>query len=86
LTSLPPVLQAPKSGVPFRLYVAAKPSVIGDVLTQETDGKEYVVAYESRRLLDTEMRHTFIEKLCLSLCYACTKLRHYLLFSTCDVA
>jgi hypothetical protein len=39
LTS-PPVLQAPRSGVPFRLYIAAEQSVIGDVLTQETDDKE----------------------------------------------
>jgi hypothetical protein len=85
LTSLP-VLQAPKSGVPFRLYIAAEPSVIGAVLTQETDGKEYVVAYESIRLLDAETRYTFIEKLCLSLYYVCTKLRHYLLTSTCYVA
>jgi hypothetical protein len=85
LTS-PPVLQVPKSGVPFRLYVVAEPNVIGAVLTQETDGKEYVVAYESRRLLDAETRYTFIEKLYLSLYYACTKLRHYLLSSTCYVA
>jgi hypothetical protein len=85
LTS-PPVLQAPKSGVPFRFYVAVEPSVIGAVLTQETDGKEYIVAYESRRLLDAETRYTFIEKLCLSLYYDCTKLRHCLLFSTCYVA
>jgi hypothetical protein len=28
-----PVLQAPKSGVPFRLYITAEPSVIGAVLT-----------------------------------------------------
>jgi hypothetical protein len=60
--------------------------VIGAVLTQETDGKEYVVAYESRRLLDAETRYTFIEKLSLSLYYACTKLRLYLLSSTCYVA
>jgi hypothetical protein len=85
LTS-PPVLQAPKSGVPIRLYVAAEPSVIGAVLTQETDGKEYVVGYDSRRLLDAETRYTFIEMLCLSLYYACTKLRNYLLSSTCYVA
>jgi hypothetical protein len=85
LTS-PPVLQAPKSGVPFRLYIAAEPNVIGAVLTQETDGKEYIVAYQIRRLLDAEMRYTFIEKLCLSLYYACIKLRHYLLSSTCYVA
>jgi hypothetical protein len=60
--------------------------VIGAVLTQETDGKEYIVAYESRRLLDAETRYTFIEKICLSLYHACTKLRYYLLSSTCYVA
>jgi hypothetical protein len=85
LTS-PPVLQAPKSGVPFRFYIEAEQSVIGAVLTQETDGREYVVAYESRRLLDAETRYTFIEKLCLSLYYDCTKLSHYLLSSTCYFA
>jgi hypothetical protein len=85
LTS-PPVLQAPKSGVPFRFYIEAEQSVIGAVLTQETDGREYVVAYESRRLLDAETRYTFIEKIGLSLYYACTKLSHYLLSSTCYVA
>jgi hypothetical protein len=35
----PPVLQAPKSGIPFKLYVAAEKDVIGGVLTQETEGK-----------------------------------------------
>ena len=39
----------------------------------------------SRRLINAETRYTFIEKLCLSLYYACTKLRHYLLSSTCIV-
>jgi hypothetical protein len=42
--------------------------VIGAILTQETDGKEFIVSYESRILLDAEMRYTFIENLCLSLC------------------
>jgi hypothetical protein len=85
LTS-PPVLRAPKCGIPFKLYIAAEKDVIGGVLTQETEGKEYIVAYESRRLLDAETRYTFIEKLCLSLYQSCTKLRHYLLPSTCIVA
>jgi ribonuclease HI len=35
--------------------------------------------------LDEETRYQFIEKLCFSLYYACTKLRHYLLSSTCIV-
>ena len=84
--STPPVLRAPKAGIPFRLYVAAEDGIIGAVLTQEVDGKEYIITYLSRRLLDTEKRYVFIEKLCLSLYYACTKLRHYLLSSTCVVA
>ena len=80
--SSPLVLKAPRRGVPFRLYVAAEDKVIGAVLTQETEEKEYIITYISRRLIDAEMRYTFIEKLCLSLYYACTKLRHYLLSST----
>jgi hypothetical protein len=84
--STPPVLKAPQSGVPFRLYVAAENDVIGAILTQEADRKEHIITYVSRRLLDAETRYQFIEKLCFSLYYACTKLRHYLLSSTCIVA
>jgi hypothetical protein len=40
----------------------------------------------SRCLVDAEIRYSFIEKLCLSLFYACFKLRHYLLSSTYVVA
>ena len=83
--SSPPVLKASKRGIPFMLYVAAEDKVIGAVLTQDTEGKEYAITYVGRRLVDAETRYTFIEKLCLSLYYACTKLRHYLLSSTCIV-
>ena len=69
----------------FKLYVAAEDKVIGAVLTQETEGKEYIITYLSRRLIDAETRYTFIEKLYLSPYYAYTKLRHYLLFSICIV-
>jgi ribonuclease HI len=48
---------------------------------QETEGKEHVVTYLSRRLVDAKIRYTFIEKLCLCLFYACTKCRCYLLSS-----
>jgi len=47
LSSLP-VLKAPRRGVPFKLYIAAEDKVIGAVLTQETEGKEYIVTYISR--------------------------------------
>ena len=46
--SLPPVLKAPRRGVPFRLYVAAEDKVIGAILTQETEGREYIITYLSR--------------------------------------
>jgi hypothetical protein len=42
LTS-PPILQAPKSGAPFQLYVATEPSMIGVVLTQETDARSMLL-------------------------------------------
>jgi len=65
--------------------VATEDRVIGVVLTQWTEEKEYIITYISRRLIDVETRYTFIEKLCLSLYCACTKLRHYLLSSACIV-
>jgi ribonuclease HI len=81
-----PVLKAPQAGVSFRLYIAAEDKVIGAVMTQETEGKEHVVTYLSRRLVDAETRYTFIERLCLCLFYACTKCRCYLLSSHCTVS
>jgi hypothetical protein len=84
--SLVPVVKEPQVGVLFRLYIAAKDKVIGAVLTQETERKEHVVTYLSRRLVDAETRYTCIEKLCLCLFYACTKCRCYLLASHCIVS
>jgi hypothetical protein len=59
--------------------------MIRTVLTQVMEGKEHIITYLSQRLIDAETRYSFIEKLCLSLFYGCSKLRHYLLFSTCVV-
>jgi hypothetical protein len=81
----PPVLRAPLLGKDFKLYISAQNHVIGSVLTQEDRGKEFMVAYLSRRLGDAETRYTPIEKLCLSLYYSCTKIRHYLLTSSCVI-
>jgi len=46
--SSPPVLKAPRRGIPFRLHVAVEDRVISVVLTQETEGKEYTITYLSR--------------------------------------
>jgi hypothetical protein len=53
---------------------------------QKESGKEFVVAYASKRLLDTKTRYIHVEKLCLSLYYACSKFRHYILSSHWTVA
>jgi hypothetical protein len=63
--STPLVLCAPKRGVPFKLYIAAEEKIIGAVLTQEDKGKEYVIAYLGRRLLDPKTRYSHIEKFVL---------------------
>jgi hypothetical protein len=76
--SSPPVLRAPRVGKPFRLYVAAQERVVGTVPTKEEEGKEFMVAYINMRLIDVETQYEFVEKLCLSLYYACTKVRHYI--------
>jgi hypothetical protein len=72
----PPVLQAPKVGNPFKMYIGAQEQVIGAILLQEEDGKEFPVAYVSRRLLDAETRYFFMEKFFLSLYYVCSNFRH----------
>ena len=82
----PPMLRAPKVGNPFKMYIVVQEWVIGVVLLQEEDGKEFPVAYMSQHLLDAETRYVFMEKLCLSLYYACSKFRHYILSRSCVVA
>jgi hypothetical protein len=84
--SSPLVMKAPMAGIMFRLYIAAEDAVLRAVLMQVMDGKKDIITYLSRCLIDAEIRSSFIEKLCLSLLYACSKLRHYLLSSTCIVA
>jgi hypothetical protein len=85
ILSSAPILKAPQVGVSLRLYIPAEDKVIRVVLTQATKGKEHVVTYLSRRLVDAKTRYTFIEKICLCLFYAYTKCMCYLLSSHCTV-
>jgi hypothetical protein len=64
------------------MYIAAQGWVIGAVLLQEEDGKEFPVAYIILCLLDAETRYVFMEKLCLCLYYVCSKFRHFILSSS----
>jgi hypothetical protein len=81
----PPVLVPPQLNKPFKLYVVADTQTIGSALIQEFEGKERIVAYLSRKLLDPETRYSAAEKLCLCVYYSCTKFRHYLLNAECIV-
>jgi ribonuclease HI len=77
--SKPPVLVPPQQGKPFYVYLSVGATSIASVIIQVQDGKERVVFYLSRRMLDAETRYPEIEKLCLCLFFTCTKLRHILL-------
>jgi len=81
----PPVLVPPQHGKPFRLYLSTDDSVIGSALIQEFEGKEHLIYYLRRRLVDAETRYSSIEKLCLCLYFSSIKLRHYLLSVECTV-
>ncbi|XP_015970077.1 uncharacterized protein LOC107493500 [Arachis duranensis] len=64
---------------PLKLYIAASINTIGCMLAQEDEnGHERTVYYLRRVLTDIETRYSLIEKLCLSLYYACMKLKCYM--------
>jgi hypothetical protein len=73
------VLVPPQQDKPFYVYLSVGDTSITSVVIQVHDGKERVVFYLSRRMLDAETRYPDIEKLCLCLFFTCTKLRHILL-------
>jgi hypothetical protein len=65
--------------------MAADTQTIGSALIKEFEGKERVVAYLSRKLLDPKTRYLAVEKFCLCVYYSCTKFQHYLLNAECTV-
>ena len=81
----PPVLIPPQQGKPFRLYLSTDGMVIGSPLIQKFEGKDRVIYYLSRRLIDAETRYSAIKKLCLCLYFSCIKLRDYLLSAECTI-
>jgi hypothetical protein len=65
----------------FYIYLSVRDTSIASVVVHVYDGKEKVVFYLSKRMLDTETRYHEIENLCLCLFLTCTMLRHILLFA-----
>ena len=81
-TSIPPVLMPPIQSHPLKLYLSAANESISCLLAQNNSkGHEQAVYYLSTVLNLEETRYSPIEKLCLALYFACTKLRHYLIKS-----
>ncbi|XP_070679188.1 uncharacterized protein [Malus domestica] len=79
LTS-PPVLVPPQRGKPLKLYISASEKSIGSSLAQNNEGgKEQAVYYLSRILTEVETRYSPVERLCLTLYFTASKLRHYML-------
>jgi hypothetical protein len=74
------VLVPPQQDRSFYIYLSVGNTSIASVVVQVHDGKEKVVFYLSRRMLDMETWCHEIEKLCLYLFFTCTKLWHILLF------
>jgi hypothetical protein len=75
------VLVPPQQDRPFYINLSVGDTSIASVVVQVHAGKENVVFYLSRRMLDMETRYHEIVKLCLYLFFTCTKLRHILLFA-----
>jgi hypothetical protein len=72
-------LVPPQQDKPFYVYLSVGDTSIASVVIHVHDGKERVVFYLSRRMVDAETRYPDIEKLCLCLFFTCTKLHHLLL-------
>jgi hypothetical protein len=73
------MLVPPQQDRPLYMYLSVGDTSIASVVIQVHDGKERVVFYLSRRMLDAETRYHDIEKLCLCLFFTCIKHRHILL-------
>ncbi|EGT33479.1 hypothetical protein CAEBREN_32143, partial [Caenorhabditis brenneri] len=84
-----PVLQAPRSGVPFviesdasSIAVGAGSIAVGALLLQVgEDGELHPIAYDSRKLTVTERKYPPIETEALGLAFAVTAFRTYILGS-----
>ncbi|KAM1684004.1 hypothetical protein ACFXTN_032117 [Malus domestica] len=82
----PPVLVPPRRGKPLKLYISAAEESIGCLLAQDNDaGREQAIFYLSRNLSQLKINYPAVEKLCLAVFFAASKLRHYMLPSVTQV-
>ncbi|KAM2206436.1 hypothetical protein ACFX1S_025819 [Malus domestica] len=82
----PHVLIPPRRGKPLKLYISAAEESIGCLIAQDNDsGREQAIFYLSRNLNQLKINYFAIEKLCLAVFFAASKLRHYMLPSVTQV-
>lgn len=74
-----PILRLPDINKSFTLTTDASSRGIGACLMQEVDGHLHPVLYVSRKLSPAEKNYAIIEKECLAIVWAVTKLSKYLL-------
>lgn len=75
-----PIIRAPNPTAPFTVHTDASDMAIGATIMQhdEQTGKEYVVAYDSRKLTDAEKKWAAHEREQLAVVHALTTWRHHL--------
>ena len=72
---MPPTIRQP-----LLLYLLGSDIALGCLLAQLDDsGKERVVYYLSKRILEYECKYIMIERLCLALVWATRRIRHYVI-------
>ena len=76
-----PVLKPPRQGKLLILYLALEENAMGVILAQEgPEGVEHAVYYLSKKFLPYEEKYNLVEKTCLIMIWATSKLRHYFQF------
>ena len=75
--STAPILLAPCEEEDLFLYLVVSDIVVSGVLVREEGGRQKLVFYTSKMLLDAEMRYNTMEKMVLALVTTKKKLRHY---------